>query len=66
VKQNKAATIPNTKNTKQYQINRSAFGGGAGLQVKNDDQLSGSLQFDYTKRGQLTTNVTGLRLHYGF
>ncbi len=64
VKQNKAVTFTNSQ--KGYQVNRSAFGGGAGLQVKNDDQLSGSLQFDYTKRGQLTTNVTGLRLHYGF
>jgi outer membrane autotransporter protein len=65
VKQNKGVTFA-AGNQKAYQINRSAFGGGAGLQVKNDDQLSGSLQFDYTKRGQLTTNVTGLRLHYGF
>ena len=66
VKKNAAATIGDSGTNKGYQVNRSAFGGGAGLQVKNDDQLSGSLQFDYTKRGQLTTNVTGLRLHYGF
>ncbi len=65
VKQNKGVAYT-AGNQKGYQVNRSAFGGGAGLQVKNDDQLSGSLQFDYTRRGQLTTNVTGLRLHYGF
>lgn len=66
VKANKAATIDNASTNKKYQVNRSAFGGGTGVQVKNDDQLSGSLQFDYTKRGQLSTYVTGLRVHYGF
>ena len=66
VKKNAAATIGDSGTNKGYQVNRSAFGGGAGLQVKNDDQLSGSLQFDYTKRGQLSTYVTGLRVHYGF
>ena len=49
-----------------YVVNRSAFGGGAGFSIKNEDALSGSLQFDYTKRGQLSTYVTGLRFHYGF
>ncbi len=64
VKENKGVTYE--KGQKGYQVNRSAFGGGTGFQVKNDDQLSGSLQFDYTKRGQLSTYVTGLRVHYGF
>lgn len=50
----------------KYKVNRSAFGGGGGFHVRNDDALSGSLQFDYTARGQLKTYVTGLRLHYGF
>ena len=63
VKENKGVTYDKNK---KYNINRSAFGGGTGFQVKNDDQLSGSLQFDYTKRGQLSTYVTGLRVHYGF
>ena len=63
VKENKGVTYAKGK---KYEINRSAFGGGTGFQVKNDDQLSGSLQFDYTKRGQLSTYVTGLRVHYGF
>ena len=65
VKENKGVTYA-AGNQKPYKINRSAFGGGTGFQVKNDDQLSGSLQFDYTKRGQLSTYVTGLRVHYGF
>ena len=63
VKENKGVTY---EKAKKYSVNRSAFGGGTGVQVKNDDQLSGSLQFDYTKRGQLSTYVTGLRVHYGF
>jgi len=54
------------KGAAAYKVNRSAFGGGAGFHVRNDDALSGSLQFDYTARGQLKTYVTGLRLHYGF
>ena len=54
------------KEAAAYKVNRSAFGGGAGFHVRNDDALSGSLQFDYTARGQLKTYVTGLRLHYGF
>ena len=53
-------------NGASYTVGRSAFGGGGGFQVRNDDALSGSLQFDYTKRGQLSTYVTALRLHYGF
>lgn len=53
-------------NAPAYKVNRSAFGGGGGFQVRNDDALSGSLQFDYTAQGQLKTYVTGLRLHYGF
>jgi hypothetical protein len=51
---------------KSYTAGRSAFGGGGGFHVRNDDALSGSLQFDYTKRSQLSTYVTALRLHYGF
>ena len=51
---------------KSYACGRSAFGGGGGFHVRNDDSLSGSLQFDYTKRAQLSTYVTALRLHYGF
>ncbi len=64
VKENKSVVYTNGQ--KPYATNRSAFGGGGGFNVKNDDAMSGSLQFDYTKRGQLTTYVTGLRLHYGF
>lgn len=64
VKENKGVTF--VSGTKKYVVGRSAFGGGFGFHVRNDDALSGSLQFDYTKRGQLTTSVTGLRLHYGF
>jgi len=64
VKENKGVTY--TNGSAKYTVGRSAFGGGFGFHVRNDDALSGSLQFDYTKRGQLTTNVTGLRLHYGF
>ncbi len=63
VKKNQGVTFATAA---AYKVNRSAIGGGAGLQVKNDDALSGSLQFDYTARGQLKTYVTGLRLHYGF
>lgn len=64
VKENKGVTF--VSGSKKYTVGRSAFGGGFGFHVRNDDALSGSLQFDYTKRGQLTTSVTGLRLHYGF
>lgn len=64
VKENKGVTYSN--GSAKYTVGRSAFGGGFGFHVRNDDALSGSLQFDYTKRGQLTTSVTGLRLHYGF
>jgi hypothetical protein len=64
VKENKGVTY--TNGSAKYTVGRSAFGGGFGFHVRNDDALSGSLQFDYTKRGQLTTSVTGLRLHYGF
>jgi hypothetical protein len=64
VKENQGVTY--TNGSAKYKVGRSAFGGGFGFHVRNDDALSGSLQFDYTKRGDLTTNVTGLRLHYGF
>ncbi len=63
VKKNQGVTFDKAA---EYKVNRSAFGGGAGFHVRNDDALSGSLQFDYTARGQLKTYVTGLRLHYGF
>lgn len=63
VKRNEGVSYTNTAG---YKVSRSAFGGGAGFQVRNDDSLSGSLQFDYTAQGQLKTYVTGLRLHYAF
>ncbi len=64
-KQNKGVEYT-VGNKSEYKVARTAFGGGGGLGFKGDDALSGGLEFDFTKRGKLSTYVTGLRLHYGF
>jgi len=63
VKENKGVSY---QGSPAYKVGRSAFGGGGGVNLKSDDSLSGSMDFDYSKRGNLNTYVTAVRVHYGF
>jgi Autotransporter beta-domain len=63
VKENQGVSYPGSPS---YKVGRSGFGGGGGVNLKSDDSLSGSMDFDYSKRGNLNTYVTAVRVHYGF